>query len=289
MRVTRTGTNLASGTTVQFTTTNGTATAGPTADYTNVSQTLTFVALEAFKDVLIPIHDDSLPEGNETVLLSLSNPLPSPGATLGVTKTAVLTILDDEQTLQFSAPVYVVNEAAGTATVTVTRSGPPVGTVTVDYATAAGSATSGADYTDVSGTLTFASGIASRTFTVPIINDTVFESAESISLVLRHPTGVAQLGPLSTSTITILDNDPPGAIRFSASAYTVSESAGVATITVQRTAGSTASAVTIDYATVPGGTATALGGLFADLRHADLQGRRGQQDVHGADRERQRR
>ena len=254
VRVTRAGTNLASGTTVQFTTTNGTATAGPTADYTNVSQTLTFVALEAFKDVVIPILDDSLPEGNETVLLSLSNP--SPPATLGVTKTAVLTILDDEQTLQFSAPVYVVNEAAPTATVTVTRSGPTVGTVTVDYATAAGSATSGADYTDVSGTLTFAAGIASRTFTVPIINDTVFESAESISLVLRHPTGVAQLGPLSTSTITILDNDPPGAIRFSASAYTVSESAGVATITVQRTAGSTASAVTIDYATVPGGTAT---------------------------------
>src|SRR4029434_7849474 len=62
--------------------------------------------------------------------------------------------------------------------------------------------------------------------------------------------------PLSTSTITILDNDPPGAISFSASAYTVSEAAGVATITVQRTPGATASAVTVDYATVPGGTAT---------------------------------
>ena len=254
VRVTRTGTNLASGTTVQFTTTNGTATAGPTGDYTNASQTLTFAALEAFKDVAIPIRDDSLSEGNETVLLSLSNP--STGATLGATKTAVLTILDDEQTLQFSAPVYVVNEAAGSVTVTVTRSGPAVGTVTVDYATAAGSATSDADYTDVSGTLTFTAGIVSRTFLVPIINDTVFEPSESISLVLRHPTGVAQLGPLSTSTITILDNDPPGAIRFSASAYTVSEAAGVATITVQRTAGATGSGVTVDYATVAGGTAT---------------------------------
>ena len=75
---------------------------------------------------------------------------------------------------------------------------------------------------------------------MPIINDTLFESAKSIALVLRHPTGVAQLGPLSTATITILDNDPPGAIRFSASVYTVSESAGVATITVQRTPGATA-------------------------------------------------
>ena len=254
VRVTRTGTNLASGITVQFTMTNGTATAGPRGDYTNVSQTLTFAALEAFQDVKIPILDDSLPEGNETVVLSLSNP--STGATLGAIKTAVLTILDDEQTLQFSAPVYVVNESAGIVTVTVNRSGPTVGSVTVDYATAAGTATSGLDYTDVSGTLTFAAGIASRTFTVPIVNDTLFEGAESIALVLRHPGGVAQLGPLSTATITILDNDPPGAIRFSAGAYTVSESAGVATITVQRTPGATAGAVTVDYATVAGGSAT---------------------------------
>src|SRR4029453_8591558 len=193
VRVTRTGTNLASGTTVQFTTANRTATAGRSGDYTAVSKTLTFAEHEAFQDVEIPIRDDSLPEGNETVVLSLSNP--SAGATLGVTKTAVLTFLDDEQTLQFSAPVYVVNESAGTVTVTVTRSGPTVGIVTVDYATAAGTATSGVDYTDVSGTLTFAAGIASRTFTVPIVNDTLFEGAESIALVLRHPGGVAQLGP----------------------------------------------------------------------------------------------
>ena len=129
----------------------------PAATIPTASQTLTFAALEAFKDVEIPILDESLPEGNETVLsLALSNP--SAGATLGATKTAVLTILDDEQTLQFSAPVYVVNESAGTVTVTVTRSGPTVGSVTVDYATAAGTATSGVDYTDVSGTLTFAAG-----------------------------------------------------------------------------------------------------------------------------------
>jgi hypothetical protein len=252
VRVTRAGTNLASGITVQFTTTNGTATAG--ADYTDATQVLSFGAGEAFKDVPIPILNDPLPEGNETVALTLSSP--TGGATLGALHTAVLTILDDEQSLQFSAPVYVVNEATTTATITVIRTGPAVGTVTVDYASAPGSATPDVDYTNVGGTLTFGPGIASRTFTVPIVNDTLFEAAESVALLLNNPTGGALLGPLSTSTITIVDNDPPGAIRFSAATYSVSE-AGVATITVQRTGGGTASAVTVDYATGPGGTATA--------------------------------
>jgi glucose/arabinose dehydrogenase len=253
VRVTRSGANLASNVTVQFTTTNGTATA-PT-DYADATQILTFVAGETFKEVPITIVDDVVAEGNRTVLLTLSNP--SPGAGLGAIKTAVLTIRDDEQGLQFSAPVYIVNEATPAVTITVVRTGPMGGTVTVDYASAAGSATPGADYANVSGTLTFGPGMASRTFTVPIINDTRFEATESVALLLNNPTGGARLGPLDASTITIVDNDPPGAVRFSAATYTVAEAMAVATITVQRTPGATASAVTVDYATVPGGTATA--------------------------------
>ena len=250
VRVTRTGANLAEGVTVQLTTTNGTATA---ADYTSASQVLTFAALEAFKDIPIAITDDPLAEGDETVTLSLSNP--TGGARLGATRAARLTILDDEQSLQFSAPGYIVSEAATSATVTVVRVGPPVGTVTVNYASAVGTATPGADFTGVDGTLTFGPGIASRTFTVPLLTDTVFEPSESINLLLTNPGGGAQLGPVSAATITVTDNDPPGTIRFSAAGYTVSE-AGTATITVVRTPG-TASAVTVNYATVAGGTAVA--------------------------------
>ena len=251
VRVTRTGA-VASNATVEFRTTNGTATAP--ADYLDATQVLTFAAGQAFKDVLITIVDGDGAEGNRTVVLTLSNP--SPGAALGTLKTAVLTIRDEEQGLQFSAPVYVVNEATPAATITVVRTGPTVGTVTVDYASAGASATSGADYTSVDGTLTFGPGVTSRTFTVPIINDTLFEAAESVALLLNNPTGGAQLGPRDASTITIVDNDVPGAVRFSAAAYMVAEAMAAATITVQRTPGATASAVTVNYATVPGGTAT---------------------------------
>ena len=253
IRVTRTGANLASNVTVQFATANGTATAP--ADYADGTRILTFAAGEAFKDVPITIVDDAVAEGNETLVLTLSNP--SPGATLGAIRTAVLTIRDDEQGLQFSAPLYVANEAMPTVTIPVVRTGPAVGTVTVDYASASASATLGADYTTVSGTLTFGPGIVSRTFTVPIINDTVFEAAESVAIRLKNPGGGAQLGALDAATISIVDNDPPGAVRFSAETFTVAEGVAAATITVQRTAGATASAVTVDYATVPGGTATA--------------------------------
>jgi Calx-beta domain len=131
IRVMRTGSNVG-GVTVQFTTTNGTATAP--ANYVDATQVLTFATGESFKDVPITVIDNALAEGNKTVVLTLSDP--SPGAALGAIKTAVLTIRDNEPGLQFSAPVYVVNEATPTASVTVVRTGPTVGTVTVDYATA---------------------------------------------------------------------------------------------------------------------------------------------------------
>ena len=60
VRVMRTG-SLASGDTVQFTTTNGTATAP--ADYLDATQVLTFAAGEGFKDVPITIVDDAVAEG----------------------------------------------------------------------------------------------------------------------------------------------------------------------------------------------------------------------------------
>src|SRR5262249_51841170 len=75
-------------------------------------------------------------------------------------------------TLQFSSSGYSVNENQGTATVAVTRTGGSDGAVSVNYATSNGTATAGSDYTAAAGTLTFAAGETSKTFTVPIINDT---------------------------------------------------------------------------------------------------------------------
>jgi Tol biopolymer transport system component len=122
---------------------------------------------------------------------------------------------------RFSAAAYEVDESAGTATITVTRSGPHCATATVQYATADGSATAGADYTAASGTLTFVAGQGSRTFDVPVIADGVDEADETLQVALSGPTGGPLLGSPSVATLTIRDGDttsntPPNAVDDSA-------------------------------------------------------------------------
>ncbi|MFZ6820704.1 Calx-beta domain-containing protein, partial [Undibacterium sp. Ji22W] len=65
----------------------------------------------------------------------------------------------------------IVNEAAGTATFTVTLSAASGQTVSVGYNTSNGTATAGSDYTATSGTLTFNPGVTTQTITVNIAND----------------------------------------------------------------------------------------------------------------------
>jgi|GEM_PF-1670230 len=72
--------------------TNGTATA--VSDYNNTSITVTFADGEITKTVSIPIVNDNLIEGNETVNLTLTNP--TNGATIGTQNTATLTIVDND-------------------------------------------------------------------------------------------------------------------------------------------------------------------------------------------------
>ncbi|HEY0081934.1 MAG TPA: Calx-beta domain-containing protein, partial [Pyrinomonadaceae bacterium] len=113
--------------------------------------------------------------------------------------------------LQFSNATYSGREG-NTVTVTVSRSGGSAGTVTVDYATVAGgTATGGAscggavDYVTTMGTLTFADGVNSQTFTIQLCTDSLVEGSETINLQLSNATGGATIGAQSTATVTITD------------------------------------------------------------------------------------
>ena len=244
----------ASAVTVHYATVaGGTAAAG--TDYAAQTGDLTFGAGITSQTFTVPTIDNPTAQGNRTVALALS--LPGGGASLGAQKTATLTIVDDEVGLQFSAPTFGVSEGAGSATITVVRTGPTAPSISVDYATSDGTAHAGlgGDYTAVAGTLTFGAGVTSRTFTVPILPDTVAEGPETVLLRLLNPVG-ALLGPQRTAVLTIVDDDVAGSVKFSAATYTVAEdvAGGLATITVTRSGGA-ASAVTVHYATIAGGTA----------------------------------
>ncbi|MBK9219128.1 MAG: hypothetical protein IPL70_12310 [Uliginosibacterium sp.] len=97
-------------------------------------------------------------------------------------------ILDNDgaPTLSITGPA-TIDEAAGTATYTVTLSNPSPPPVTVAYGTANGTATAGSDYTATSGSLSFAPGATVATFTVPVTNDALYEGSENFSVSLSSP------------------------------------------------------------------------------------------------------
>jgi Calx-beta domain len=108
--------------------------------------------------------------------------------------------------IQFSAASYSINEGAGTVTITVTRTGSATGSASVQFATADGSATSPADYTAMSGILTFAPGEQAKSFSVFVTDDAVKESSKSFNVVLSNPAN-ATLGSPASATVSIADND----------------------------------------------------------------------------------
>jgi predicted CxxxxCH...CXXCH cytochrome family protein len=110
-------------------------------------------------------------------------------------------------TIALSSATYSVGEADGTVTITASRTVGSAGAVGISYATSAGTATAGSDYTTATGTLSWAAGdSADKTFTVAIINDVVVESNETFNVTLSAPTGGATLGT-SSAVVTIIDND----------------------------------------------------------------------------------
>ena len=122
-----------------------------------------------------------------------------------------MTINDDDAvpgTLQFDPTTVSAGEGAGTATFTVTRTGGSDGAVSVDYAVTGGTAAgSGTDYTLANGTLSFGNGETTKTITVAIVNDSLYEPNETVVVTLSNATGGASIGTNSSATLTINDDD----------------------------------------------------------------------------------
>ncbi len=205
--VTRSG-NLDAISTVQFATSDNTATAG--ADYTATSGMLTFAPGDDSETFAVPITDDSIDEPNEIVTLTLSN---ATAATLAAPSTAQLTITDDDTAPTISITDVSLNEGDAGTTVfsfNVTLSAASGFSVTVDYATADGSATAGTDYTAIATTtLTFAPGVTSMPVNVNVTGDLSLETDETFFVNLTNPSNATIADNQGLGTIT---NDDPAVI-----------------------------------------------------------------------------
>jgi hypothetical protein len=172
--------------------------------------------------------------------------------------------------VRFSVPTggYSVSEGSPKITISVRRLGNPAGTASVAYTTAsagtgAGFATVGSDYTTTTGTLSWTAGQGgTKTFDIPILEDTTYEGDETFSITLSSPVGLP-LGTPSTTTVRIVENDPPptGTLQLTASTYSVAENGGTLSISVSRINGS-AGAATVHFATTAG-TAVSPGDFTA--------------------------
>lgn len=131
-----------------------------------------------------------------TILLnSCSAPVPTPTPTPTPTPNLVV----------FSPANFGVTEACTSVTINVTRSGDTSGSASVDYATSDGTATERGDYITARGTLNFAAGDTSKTFTVLINDDSIVEGTETFNINLSNPVGF-NMGTPSTAVVSIFDN-----------------------------------------------------------------------------------
>src|SRR6202034_65173 len=137
---------------------------------------------------------------------------------------------------------------SGTEIVTVYRNGSTSGAVSVLCQTANGTAESGRDFTAVSTTLHWASGSSTpQVCRVPISDATPFSGPRTFTVKLSDPTGIA-LNSSDQVTVTIYGNKGGGTVSVAAPTYTVAQSAGQVTISVNRTGGS-AGPADVSYAT----------------------------------------
>ncbi|MBN2590473.1 MAG: hypothetical protein JXA96_11480 [Sedimentisphaerales bacterium] len=189
---------------VAYAVTGGTATNG--VDYLLSSGELMFSPGETTKDITIYLVHDLFGEIDETVIISLGNPI---NATLGYPSTHTYTIANDDwNSFGFLQSGSSGPESESTVSITVGYFRLiNIGDVSVNYQVIGGTATGGGvDYILDSGTLEFELGQSMKDIEITIVDDSITEENETIivKLVDGEPNSI---GLMSTFTYTILNDD----------------------------------------------------------------------------------
>jgi hypothetical protein len=168
----------------------------------------------------VEIFGDTAVEANETFTVNLSG---ATNATIG-DSSGLGTINNDDVASGGTLSINDVSglENVGSLVFSVTLSSASASNVTVNYATANGTARGGngrnSDYSNRSGTLTFLPGETSKTISVPIRNDAVAEPNETFFVNLSSPVGATISDSQGIGTILNDDGGAAGSIDAGATA-----------------------------------------------------------------------
>jgi hypothetical protein len=242
--------------TVDFATADDTATAAN--DYLSTGDTLVFDPGQTTQSVSVSVNGDTLDEPDETYVVNLSN---ETNATIADGQ-GLGTITDDDLPPALSIDDVTVTEGSlGTTTAmfTVSLSAASGLPVSVDYATADGTATAPGDYLSAGDPLVFAPGETAKSVSITVNADMLDETNETFSVDLSNPTNATIADGAGVGTI--IDDDGPS---ISIDDVTVSEgNAGTLTATFNATlSGQSPQVVSVQYGTA-NGTATAPGDYLA--------------------------
>eukprot|EP00118_Oscarella_pearsei_P010703 m.67205 g.67205 ORF g.67205 m.67205 type:complete len:3953 (+) comp35439_c0_seq1:534-12392(+) len=221
-------------------TVGGTATS---SDFVETSVRLQFEVAEQEKTCSVSIVDDGVFEGKEHFRVTLDSPVRSLIGQLSEAK-VVIEDLEDEPQMSFVTSIVSVNESVGVVNVLLKRTGDlNVASSVVCYTedkSASGSLSplSGSDYVErrvraAQSRVDFRPGQAKAVCTVTLIDDSLYENAESFLVKLSHAKS-GTIGKVNLAVVTILGPNDEPLIQFSKRSYSFKESAGVVSVVVQR-------------------------------------------------------
>lgn len=269
--------------TVSFGTIQDTAQQG--SDFLASAGTLVFAPGELSKTVTVEVNGDTTTEATEQFFVQLFNPM---NAVL-TNDRGVGTILNDDAIVDF-ADVNVIEGDTGTATATfnVVLSNATSADITLGYQTVAGTATEGpaavgGDYLESSGTLMFAAGETSKSFTVTVNGDTAVETFETFFANLTLLSGSVQLpdpqavGTIQNDDIALADISSPSVTETTGTNTTVTFTVGLTTpnafdvaVDVQTVNGTAVGGA--DYVAIPPTTVTILAGNLTATQDVTIIG-----------------
>ncbi|MEO2243244.1 MAG: Calx-beta domain-containing protein, partial [Candidatus Poseidoniia archaeon] len=192
-------------------------------DYTVSGTPLLIPAGSVSTNLFLTVVDDSIDELLETVILTLGTPV---NAALGVNGVHAVRVNDNDlpPVVQFDLAGSTVLESAGSHVFSISLDAVSGLDVTLPF-TVGGTAIDPADFGIDASPLVISAGAQSVLVNLSLVDDLLDELDETVVVTLGVP-GNATLGPLTSHTITIMDNDLPPVVQFDLASSTVLEGAG---------------------------------------------------------------